>query len=231
MVPAILAALEFRSNNDVHRPVIQALELLRRYADSRVHYYAATDDVPIKGIVKKDWLDLVVEKDEDGTERVNRINYELALLKALRERLRCKEIWVVGADRYRNPDEDLPGDFEERRAEYYKALGLPIDSQALTKNVQKDMEEALAAFDQTLPKNPNVRILAKGDGWISVSPLAPQPETTNLTHIKTEVGRRWPMTGLLDVLKEADLRIGFTKHFEAPLAEKTLLRRPFSGVC
>jgi len=230
MVPAILAALEFRSNNDVHRPVIRGLDLLRRYADSRVHYYAEADDVPVKGIVKKDWLDLVVEKDEAGNDRVNRINYELALLKALRERLRCKEIWVVGADRYRNPDEDLPGDFEERRAEYYKALGLPQDCQALTKKLQEAMEEALGAFDQALPKNPYVRILAKGGGWISVSPLAPQVEPVNLTHIKTEVGRRWPMTGLLDVLKEADLRIGFTKHFRSAasregLAPETLQRR------
>jgi hypothetical protein len=33
----------------------------------------------------------------------------------LRERLRCKEIWMVGANRYRNPDEDLPTDFEAQR--------------------------------------------------------------------------------------------------------------------
>jgi len=28
--------------------------------------------------------------------RVNRVNYEICVLTALRERLRCKEIWVVG---------------------------------------------------------------------------------------------------------------------------------------
>jgi len=31
MVPQILDTLEFRSNNDTHRPVISALELLKRY--------------------------------------------------------------------------------------------------------------------------------------------------------------------------------------------------------
>jgi len=36
----------------------------------------------------------------------------LSVLQALREKLRCKEIWVVGANRYRNPEEDLPADFE-----------------------------------------------------------------------------------------------------------------------
>jgi hypothetical protein len=39
------------------------------------------------------------------------------VLEALRDRLRCKEIWVVGADKWRNPDEDLPQDFDEKRDE------------------------------------------------------------------------------------------------------------------
>ena len=66
--------------------------------------------------------ELVLEKDDKEQERINRINYEIVTLQALRDKLRCKEIWVVGANRYRNPDEDLPTDFEERREE---SQGLP----------------------------------------------------------------------------------------------------------
>lgn len=43
---------------------------------------------------------------------------------ALRDRLRCKEIWVVGAHEWRNPDRDLPADFEAHRAEHYE---MPAD--------------------------------------------------------------------------------------------------------
>ncbi len=50
---------------------------------------------------------------------MNRINYEIAVLQSLRTRLRCKEVWIEGADRYRNPDEDLPQDFEERKEEHF----------------------------------------------------------------------------------------------------------------
>jgi hypothetical protein len=32
-----------------------------------------------------------------------------------------------GANRYRNPDEDLPADFEDCREENYKALNQPLD--------------------------------------------------------------------------------------------------------
>jgi hypothetical protein len=48
----------------------------------------------------------------------------------------CKEIWVVGANRYRNPDEDLPADFEIRRGAYYEALRLPQDAKSFTSGVQ-----------------------------------------------------------------------------------------------
>ncbi len=44
------------------------------------------------------------------------------VLQALREKVRTKEIWVVGANRFRNPDDDLPTDFEQNRATYYDAL-------------------------------------------------------------------------------------------------------------
>ena len=36
MVPQLLAALDFRSNNDHHRPVMEALDLVKRFAESKV---------------------------------------------------------------------------------------------------------------------------------------------------------------------------------------------------
>ena len=58
------------------------------------------------------WREAVIEKDPEGRSRVNRITYEICVLDALRDKLRCKEVWVVGANRYRNPDDDVPADFD-----------------------------------------------------------------------------------------------------------------------
>ncbi len=127
LVPKLLSLLEFRSNNEIHRPVIKALELLKKDADSQQRYYPINDEIPIGGVLKPGWQEFLIEKDSKGNERINRINYEISVLQALRERLRCKEIWVVGANRYRNPDEDLPTNFEEHRETYYQALKLPIE--------------------------------------------------------------------------------------------------------
>lgn len=153
MVPALLTALEFRCNNDIHRPVMNALVLVKSYADSKVHAFPANEDIPFDGVVRGLWYEAVIEKDASGRDRVNRITYEIAVLEAFRERLRCKEIWVVGANRYRNPDEDLPTNFNENREGYYQALNLPFNAEQFITNLQKEMHEALNSFDTDLKKN------------------------------------------------------------------------------
>jgi TnpA family transposase len=149
----------------------------------------------------------------DSGQRVNRINYEICVLQTLRERLRCKEIWVAGANRFRNPDDDLPTDFADRRAACYEHLGLPTDARAFAAVLKTEMTEALAELDKGMPQNPDVRLDPRRRHPIIVSPLEAQPEPVNLEALKGELGRRWPMTGLLDILKETDLRVGFTSAF------------------
>jgi hypothetical protein len=80
-----------------------------------------------------------------------RITYEICMLEALREKIRCKEIWVVGANRYRNPDEDLPADFEEQRIPYYEALKLPLDADRYIADLQAEMRQALHTLDAGMP--------------------------------------------------------------------------------
>src|SRR3546814_4784191 len=43
-----------------------------------------------------------------------------------------------------------------------------------------------------------------------------------LASIKSEIGQRWPMTGLLDVLKEAALDTGLMDAFETSASRVTL---------
>ena len=225
MVPEVLDALNFRSNNERHRPVIQALDLVKRYADTKMHTFPVEEDVPLDGVVRGLWRETVIEKDAQGRERVNRITYEICVLEALREQLRCKEIWVAGANRYRNPDEDLPADFETQRTPYYQALNLPLDADRFIADLQTEMRNALQTFDAGLPSNPQVRIGQKNGGsWITLTPFEAQPEPPNLTSLKAEITATWPMTSLLDMIKETDLRLGFTDALKSPTAYETLDR-------
>ena len=215
MIPQLLEMLEFRSNNDIHRPVIVALELLKKYAQSQARYYAPGEEIPIDGVLKSGWKEILLEKDPDGKERINRINYEISVLQALRERLCCKEIWVVGANRYCNPDEDLPTDFEEHRQIYYQALTLPEDVETFINDLQQKMASGLEKLDKGMPKNSDVTIIGQNQGLIRLRPFEPAPEPINLKQLKSEINHLWHQTSLLDILKETDLRVGFTRNFKS----------------
>jgi TnpA family transposase len=223
MLFPILQALKFRSNNVHHRPIIEALDHIRSSQGARQHPIPM-DAVPIRDIVSEDLKPLVIESDAKGSKRINRMHYELCLFQALRERLRCKEIWIEGANRYRNPDEDLPQDFEARREQYYGLLELPIEADTFISKLKQDMREGLAHLNDTLPRNAYVSLRAKGKNRICLSPLQPQPEPEQLRHLKREIGSRWPMTNLLDVLKETELRVGFTDRFKG-LGNREIMTR------
>ncbi len=221
MVPLMLDALTFRSNNVAYQPVIDALAWLRGHRESRQQAVACAD-VPVEGVIRPQMQAMLIEIGPDGAERIDRINYEICVLQTLRERLRCKEIWVPGAARSRNPDDDVPADFHQQRAAYYQALHLPADAETFITGVQQAMSDALSTFNEGLPSNPKVKLRSRGKNRIHLSPLEPQPEPPQLLQLKAEVLRRWPMTSLLDMLKETDLRVGFTEAFPS-LATREIL--------
>ena len=213
MLPVVLTALSFHSNNAVHRPVIEAIGWLKRFHEDGRRVVRLDEGVPIENVVPPKWRDLVLEKDRQGNSQVNCINYEICVLTALRERLRCKEIWVAGAEKHRNPDEDLPGDFEERRAEYYRELGRDTDARAFTTVLKSKLTDALTRLNRTIPVNPKVRILWRGKNRISITPFEALPPAPAADAIQAELERRWPMTELIDVMTETAARTGFLDAF------------------
>ena len=216
MLPPLLRALPFRSNNSVWHPILTALDQIVRFAASG-RRVVTEDDIP-SGIIPGKWRQAVI--DEQG--RVNVVSFELCVLTQLRDRVRAKEIWIEGADRYRNPDDDLPGDFVERRDAYYADLGLSRDARSFVAGVKADLVQELHLLNATLPDNDKVRLRWGGENRISVTPLTPAPEPTGLAMLKAEVARAWPMTGLLDVLKETALDTGFLNSFQTSASREAL---------
>ena len=98
---------------------------------------------------------------------------------------------MPGAKRYRNPDEDLPQDFETKREEYYQALQQPLEVEAFMAQIQGDMTQALEQLNRGLPKNSKVKSLDKRGGWIQLTPLEKQAEPEYLSKLKEEIKHRW----------------------------------------
>ncbi|MEU7900874.1 hypothetical protein AB0B45_49615 [Nonomuraea sp. NPDC049152] len=70
----LVEVLEFASTNSVHRPVIEALELVRRYAKAgNITYYPLGEVVPAHRGTQGDWSDLIFREDTRGRGRVARM--------------------------------------------------------------------------------------------------------------------------------------------------------------
>jgi len=93
---------------------------------------------------------------DDG--RVERIPYELCVLIALRDALRRREVYVQGAGRWQDPDEDLPGDFEDNRDVHYAELGKPLDAAEFIGGLRRRLDEALTRLDTALARNTSGRV-------------------------------------------------------------------------
>jgi len=123
------------------------------------HHYSPDERVPIEGVIKSGWRDVVVELDKDG-QRESTVNYEISVLQAPWERLR-KEIWlalIVGTRR------DLPADFEAQREIYYQALkhGCWSFHHLFTTENDRRTDPTESGFTGEFSR----RILSKGNGWI-----------------------------------------------------------------
>lgn len=225
ILPDIINALRFNSNNDKYKPVIEAIGIINKYLDSKSRYYLKDEIVPLDGVVRPMWKDMIEEKPVKSNEsKIKRVDYELCALQSLKDKIRCREVWISGADKYRNPDEDLPKDFELKKDEYYSAINQPLNVDDFIEKIKSAMKDSLSKLNKTIPKNEYVKIVDIGNGRIKISPSPKQPEAKNLLKLKHEISNRWPDLNLLDVFKEADLRIDFTKHLKTSATQERLAR-------
>ena len=203
----LLDVLEFRCENS-HQPVLDAVKLVRRYAgDAQFTYYPDGETVPWHGGLSGDWESLVSRSARGGTKRIVRAMYELRTLEALCDQLRCKGIWVVGAQEFRNPEEDLQPDFATHRREHYAALAKPLDPTEFIDQIREEHTAQLTALHEALPHLDFLQITPRGrDGAIKLSPLDAVAEPQNLGLLKRVIVQRWGMVPLIDALKEAVLR-------------------------
>lgn len=225
MLIKIIQSLEFHSNNELYKPIIEAIDLIQKYCNSHIILYPQGEQIPIEGIIPPSLIHKVFDKKSG---RVKRMEYELCILESLRDKLRCKEVWVKHANRYQNPDDDLPKDFNEKRKSYYEKLGLPEDADEYIFNIKSELEKNLLKLNTGLPSNKYVKI--RKSGTIKLTALEAQEDPFMISKMKSEIFKKWDVIPLLDALKETDLYTGFYKFFETSaqrqiLSEEVLRKR------
>ena len=219
MIQTLLENIIFRSNNQEHQPILDALTLIKKYFESNKTFFPDDELVPLDCLPEK-WRKRIVDSN---TGKIKRICYEVYILKRLADRLRCREIWVENSFKHRNPDEDFPKDFEDNTEDQFDILSLPTESDEFIVQLKKIFADALSALNDSIPTNRTVRINPQNGGRIIVTPLTPQAESKNVAIIKKHLQEKWEGTNLIDMFKEADLMNHFTNDFVS-YGEKTYLK-------
>lgn len=206
--PKVLQVLDFQFKAPAMRPLRKALKLL-----TTKDQLDASDlkKLPIEGVIDKEEKDLVYTVDEKGKKTIDENKYRILFLRNLHKRTKTKEAWVPGANKFRNPDDDLPADFDAKRSQYYADLDLPLNPEQLIQDLQAEMVGALTELNETIKTNAHVKITATGN--IKLTPLKPQLTPVNLEKLGDEVEERWPQMTILDIFKETELRTRFTEEF------------------
>ena len=223
MLPDLLEVIEFNTNNAAYQPILDAVTILKKYIDCKDQFFPENEHVPTEDAIHPDFKNFIYKKDKNGNKRINRVSYELGVLKVLTEKLSSKALWINHSDRYRNPDNDTPKDFDVKKTNYYQKLGLPEKVDDFIKKVQNEMDSCLTQLNDGIPSNSAVRILKKDNGWIQLTPYEKLPDPENLTWLKKEMIKQWNMVNLLDVFKDSDFRINFTRHFQSKAQRNILL--------
>jgi hypothetical protein len=97
LLPLILNALAFRSDSLHLKPLLAAIQLLQASAElPSTEPYPTETAVPMDGVLSAEWQDAVMVARKQGEPEIDRASYELGVLRTVREKLRCKELWVVG---------------------------------------------------------------------------------------------------------------------------------------
>jgi TnpA family transposase len=222
----VIEHLDFNSNNI---DFLYALSIVQSYSKNRSEFYPLENEPPLSALSQKD-KKLVTQKADNRQQRIVRKKYECALFKELAKKLNHKEVWVEGAFKYRDPSEDMPKDFDDKREFYYNKLNLPLNASDFTKDIREELEKRLSILDKGFSENPHVKIMTKkGKPWIQLSPLEKQPEPQNVKYLKNAILSKWSMVDLLDILKEVDLRENlfecFTTSGNREIIDQSTLRK------
>lgn len=215
MVKPVLDTLTFGCDNPAQRPLLDGLELVHRYADAKRTHYPDDEKIPEGLFTAKERALIFVESP--AGEKAVKHQFEMCVLRKLERALKCKELWVHGAYRFRNPDEDLPTDWPSTRIAHYGHHGIPLSANEFIKPVREGLKAQLDNFHDFLGRRKkDVEILHPGHGERGVFhlPKTPKrPERPILEEVKDHVLQRWGVLDLLDLLVEAERQVGFSRFF------------------
>ena len=216
MVGPILNTLTFKINNPAYKPILESIELIKKNINNKGKYYPSSECIPENLAIMKKWNSSILYKTENEV-KISKYHFELYVLQKLEKALKCKEIWVEGAYFYRDPNEDLPQDWNEvKQVAHCDKFNIPSNADIFIKQIKEEMTESLTQANNYFGTKNSTYIYYPGrgkKGYFKIPKLKAVPERPILQEIKNSVLNRWGIIDLLDVLIEADRQINLSQFF------------------
>ena len=204
MSPVVLGAFVFRSWKD-HDPLLTALDVVRE-----LHASGAKKLPPRApmGFLRPIWRKVV--KTDAGTDRRA---YEVAVMMALRERLRSGDVWVEGSRAFRAFDDFLlPRDaFENRRKSDELGLAVPDRFEDWRDDKTKRLEARLRKVDALTAAGELSEVSLTEEG-LSISPIR-AAENEAVDALARRLYAMLPRLRITELFAEVHAWTGFADRF------------------
>ncbi len=206
--PAVLAAIPF-DGATAARPLLSAVKVLVELNATGARM--VPDDAPDEFVPTR-WRGYLERAAATGDVTAYRHYWELCVLLALRDGLRCGDVFVPGSRRYADPASLLftPEQWEPKRAEFFALVGKSPDAARAWADTEAELHRRLADLEATLASGAGPIRLSEG-GELVIPPLSAESVPTEADTLRDELVALLPRPRLASLLIELDNRIGFTE--------------------
>jgi len=141
---------------------------------------------------------------------------EVCVLSYVADALRCGDLYVTGSEEFADYRQQLLPweECQQRLSAYLSALQLPANADDFVAYLQQELAQVAHKLDRAFPHNSELTIDDNGKPHLKQMKADPIPD--GLDEFKEDVWKQMPERHLLDILKNVQHWVNYTRHFTPP---------------
>jgi TnpA family transposase len=207
-----------------NQSLINALAYMQSYQNTRRDYlpYAISLD-----FASVRWQALVTSRQKMETV-LDRRQLEVCIFHYLAQGLQSGDVYVEGSQEHADYRQQLLpwSECVRRLPAYCQVLQMPETAESFVAHLQQRLREVCDQVDRTFPANTELTIDEEGKPHLKRLKAQPTPE--ELEALEALLKERMPERHLLDILKNVQHWVGYTRHFGPPSGADPKLADPIA---
>ncbi|MEJ2072110.1 MAG: hypothetical protein P8X79_01430 [Reinekea sp.] len=149
---------------------------------------------------------------EGEQEKVNRFSLEAAWFIALKAQLKTFNCYVVGGQKYGDPNQQLISwdEYTELASEYQELSDIPVDGHELVKHLKTELADIARKTDDNFP---NIKGALIQDDKLVLRRAYTKYKSDTLDGLRNAIKQHMPKASIIDVLTDTVRWLGLEKIF------------------